>query len=202
MTIDWNGYLLPLFLFALAMTGSPGPNNLMLTASGANFGFRRTIPHILGIMLGMVTMLLSIAAGLGVLFEQWPVLHQLLRVCGALFLFFLAWRIATAAQRPVGTHGGGRPLNLWQALAFQYVNPKAWMINISSVATFCVTGPDYWQSALIIAGVYLLVMSNTLPFWTGFGVLVGRLLATERANRYFNWVMALLTAGSVVIMLE
>lgn len=202
MTLDWSGYLLPLFLFALAMVGSPGPNNMMLTASGANFGFRRSLPHIFGIMLGMVSMLIAIAAGLGALFESWPMLQRLLKIVGALFLFYLAWRIANATHDPAQRRGGSRPLSLWQALAFQYVNPKAWLINISAITTFTVSGPDYWQSALIITAVYLLVMSNTLPFWTGFGVMIGRLLATERAHRYFNWSMALVTAGSVVTMLE
>ena len=202
MPFDWSGYLLPLFLFALAMVGSPGPNNLMLTASGANFGFRRTIPHILGIMLGMVSMLMAVAAGLGALFESWPLLQRLLKIAGALFLFYLAWRIANATHRPAQCQGDSQPLSLWQALAFQYVNPKAWLINISAIATFTVSGPAYWHSALVISVVYLLVMSNTLPFWTGFGIMVGRLLATDRARRHFNWSMALLTAASVVMMLE
>lgn len=98
MIPDWNNHLFPLILFAFTMAGTPGPNNLMLTASGANFGFRRTIPHILGIILGMAAMLLALAAGLGVLFQQWPAIHQGLKVAGAFFLFI--WRGASPPRAP------------------------------------------------------------------------------------------------------
>ncbi len=202
MIPDSCNHLLPLALFALTMAGSPGPNNLMLTASGANFGFRRSIPHILGIILGMASMLLGLAAGLNVLFEEFPIIHQGLKVVGALFLFYLAWRIATAQGRLNQESADGRPLTLLEAMLFQFVNPKAWLINISALATFSTAGPEYWHSALWIVLVFTLVMLNTLPFWTSFGVFVGRLLSTPRALKRFNLGMGILTAASVVLILN
>jgi len=202
MIPDWNNHLLPLILFAITMAGSPGPNNLMLTASGTNFGFRRSIPHILGIITGMAAMLLALAAGLGVLFETWPIIHEVLRITGALFLFYLAWRMATTVGKLHNEAGTGRPLSMIEAALFQFVNPKAWIINISALATFSVTGPDYWDSAFWITLVFTLVMLNTLPFWTSFGVVIGRLLSTSLALTRFNQGMGAVTAASVVMILN
>ena len=124
--------LLPLVTYSIVMSSTPGPNNLMLTTSGANFGFRRTLPHILGISAGMTVQTIVTCLGLGSLFVAFPTLHNVLRVAGALYLLVLAWKRAGSAIKDVSL---ARPLSFWQAAAFQAVNPKSWIksITIASV---------------------------------------------------------------------
>ncbi len=196
---DPNTDIASLLIFALSMAGSPGPNNVMLTASGTNFGFTRTIPHMAGVLAGMIIMLLSVAAGLGVLFEVWPFLHDILRITGSMFLLYMAWRIANAAP-PQDGPSTARPMNSVEALFFQFVNPKAWLIAISAISTFTVSGPQFWTSTLLICAAFMVVMVQTLPLWTSCGVLIRRWLSSPSALRGFNRVMGILTAASVAMI--
>ncbi len=118
---------LPLIAFVIASVVTPGPNNLMVLASGANWGLARTLPHILGIELGVPLMVLGVGLGVSAAFEALPWLHTVLKYVAFAYLVWLAWRIATAA-RPGAAGGIRRPLNLWEAVAFQWVNPKAWTL--------------------------------------------------------------------------
>ena len=182
--------LAPLVMFVFVSSITPGPNNVMLTASGANFGYQRSIPHMLGISVGGVLMLLMVGAGLGALFAQWPLLYTLLQVVGALYLLWLAWKIATSGP---GSRGAvqGRPLGFWQAAAFQWVNPKAWLMSLGVVTAY--TSPQaYWPSLLLAALVMLLVNYPCISVWTLFGRSVGRWLQSPRALRSFNRAMAAL----------
>ncbi len=194
-------YLMALSLFALSTAGSPGPNNLMLTASGANYGFVKSIPHMLGVVAGFALLLASMAAGLGSVFEQWPAIHTLLKTIGAAYLFFLAWKIASAKGSSEASGTKSKPFTFWQAAGFQFVNPKAWIMCITAVSTFAKTGSDYELSALIIITIYAVVMLNTLPIWTLFGKMIGEKLASDQSRRYFNYTMGSLTAASVVMIL-
>jgi len=184
------------------MAGSPGPNNIMLTASGTNYGLMRTIPHMFGIILGMLIMQGSLAAGLGVVFEQFPILHDILRFSGAAFLLYIAWRIATASGGIKDNNSNDRPMNILEATAFQFMNPKAWLINISAITTFSVAGPNYWLSTLLIGSAFVSVMIFTLPLWTTCGIIIRRWLSTPLALKRFNWGMGALTAGSVAMILN
>ncbi|WP_148253681.1 LysE family translocator [Aidingimonas lacisalsi] len=192
----------PMTLFSISMTATPGPNNMMLTASGANYGFIRTLPHMLGISIGVMTLMGGVATGLGALFQQWPVLQQGLKVVGSLYLLWLAWKIASAP--PPETITGeteGRPLTLLQAAAFQFANPKAWVMAISGVASFTLTGDAFVASAVVVIMIMGIVTLPSIAIWAGFGVALGRLLKTARHWRVFNVVMGSLTAACVIMIL-
>lgn len=194
-------YLLALALFALSTAGTPGPNNLMLTASGATYGFVRSIPHMLGILIGFAILLSAVAAGLGSIFQMWPLAHTLLKVVGTIYLFYLAWKIANANTSADDNHESSKPLSTWQAAGFQFVNPKAWIMCITAISSFTKGGDQYVISALLIIAAYSLVMINTLPIWTLFGKLIGQKLKTQRARVRFNYMMGGLTASSVLMII-
>jgi len=191
----------PAMLFAFSMSVTPGPNNMMLTASGANFGFRRTLPHIMGVTLGCVGLMAAVAMGLGALFERWPIIQLALKVVGSVYLLWLAWKIATAPAPSADVSAERRPLQMWQAAAFQFANPKAWIMSISGVASFTLTGDAFLASALLLIGVMALVNIPAISLWAGFGVALGRLLSTPRHWQRFNGVMGVLTAACVVMIL-
>ncbi|WP_027859388.1 LysE family translocator [Marinobacterium jannaschii] len=182
-------------VFAIATTGTPGPNNMMLTASGANFGYWRTLPHLIGITLGVATLIITVAAGLGILFQQFPLVQQLLKVVASGYLLWLSWKIATARSARFDSNSESRPMSLFAAAMFQFVNPKAWMMAITAVGSFTLSGGDYWHSVIWVAVMFMLCGFPCTSLWAAFGTLVGRLLSSPRAWRWFNGVMGALTAG-------
>ncbi|RJL05819.1 LysE family translocator [Paracoccus aestuarii] len=190
--------LLALLGFAFITTVTPGPNNVMLMASGANFGFRRTVPHMLGIALGVSLMALLVGLGLMALFEAAPVLGQVLRVVSVLYLLWLAWRIATAApirDRPAQA----RPMTGLQAAAFQWVNPKAWAMCLSAVTIYA---PDRsLASVLIVAGAFALVSLPAISVWAWLGTVIRAWLSSPARLRVFNLTMAGLLVLSLYPML-
>ncbi len=187
--------LLPLLVFAVATSFSPGPNTLMLAASGANYGFRRTLPHILGITLGWPFLLFAVALGLGVVFRDWPALHHVLKIVGAGYLLYLAWRIAMAGRAKAET---AKPLSLLQAAAFQWVNPKAWMIAVGAAAAYITPQSGLVSQALVVTLVFAAVSVFATSTWALFGAGIGRLLGTPERLRAFNLAMGGLLAVSVV----
>jgi len=189
-----------LFLpFALTMSITPGPNNLMVAASGATFGFRRTLPHMLGITAGAPVMLIAVGLGLGEAFQRSPGLHEAMNYAGAAFLVYLAWRIATAAPAAPASEVHGRPIGFFTAAAFQWVNPKAWLICIGAASTYTTVGGEVHLEVLVLAAVLALACLPSVALWTAAGVAIGRLLAGDpRRLRWFNWTMALLLLLSLV----
>ncbi|WP_404362888.1 LysE family translocator [Marinobacter sp.] len=194
-------FLGPSALFMVSMTITPGPNNVMLTASGANYGFIRTLPHIFGILIGCFTLFTAIALGLGLLFETWPMMHNLLRILGSAYLLYLAWRIGTAPPPDLRRKGEGRPLTFLQAAAFQFVNPKAWVMGLALIAGFLPQGGSTLLNALLLVGFAELIALPCISLWAGFGLAIGRLLKTPRAWRWFNGIMGGMTAACVVFIL-
>lgn len=189
---------LVVFVFATAFT--PGPNNIMVTASGVNFGFMRTIPHMAGITVGFVVLLLAAAAGLGLIFTAAPVLQTGLKIAGALYMLWLAWKVANS--RPAPANGDvelGQPMTFWQAAAFQWVNPKALVMSLTMVALFVRPEGRVPDTAILIA-VNIVFTVATVATWTGFGVALRGLLSNPRHARIFNIVMALLLVVSIVPM--
>ncbi|MEQ5767577.1 LysE family translocator [Halomonas sp. H33-56] len=199
-TASQLAFLLPAALFMVSMTITPGPNNVMLTASGANYGFLRTLPHLFGILGGCFVLFASIALGLGVVFERYPVVQGGLKLVGSLYLLYLAWKIATAPPPDLRV-GDARPLSFVQAAAFQFANPKAWVMGIALMAGFLPDGGNLWVNALLLAGVAELVGLPCIALWAGFGTAIGRLLKSDRSWRVFNGVMGALTAACVVMIL-
>ncbi|KAA0013824.1 LysE family translocator [Billgrantia pellis] len=194
-------FLWPAGLYMISMTITPGPNNVMLTASGANYGFLRTLPHIFGIMGGCFLLFAGIALGLGLIFERYPAVQMTLRVLGSAYLLYLAWKIATAPPPDLRHRGEGRPLNFWQAAAFQFANPKAWVMGLALMAGFLPEGGDTMINALLLAGFAELVGFPCVALWAGFGMAISRWLHTPRAWRIFNGVMGGLTAACVIFIL-
>ena len=135
--------ILPIALFGLVSAATPGPNTIMLTASGSAFGFQRTLPHILGITLGFPLMVFAIGLGVGEIFTRYPQVHLVLKYVGAAYLLYLAWRIAQSG-RPNAGEAKARPLNFLEAAGFQWVNPKAWMIAVSAIPAFTTIGGHYY----------------------------------------------------------
>ena len=181
--------------FAFVSSITPGPNNMMLMASGVNFGFRRTIPHMLGIGAGFTLMVLLIGLGLGQVFEAYPALYTLLRYAGALYLLWLAWGIARSGPVGDGTSRGS-PMTFLGAAAFQWVNPKAWVMAVGAIATYLPAG-SHVGSAISIAAIFGLVNLPCVSSWAAFGVALRRFLNKPRIIRIFNISMALLLVLSL-----
>lgn len=191
MTYD---LLTALVAFAFVTSITPGPNNLMLMASGANFGFRRTIPHMLGVGLGFVLMVVLVGAGLVQVFDAYPVSYTVLKVVSVGYLLYLAWKIATAAP-PRATKKAGTPMTFVQAVLFQWVNPKAWAMALTAVSVYA---PSQTLGAIaFVATVFGVINLPSVSSWTVLGQQMRRLLTNPKRLRAFNIVMAVLLIGSL-----
>ena len=179
--------LLPMMMYCFVMSITPGPNNMMLTASGANFGYRRTLPQILGIHAGGIVLSLVCCAGLGRLFVEWPALQSTLRVAGAIYLVYLAFRLARAH---VGEASVLRPQSFAEGALFQAINPKSWIKAVTLASVFMPAGmPPLWAGVLI-ATVGTVVGFPCISIWALFGVAIRGLLQDARKQRAFNLSMA------------
>jgi threonine/homoserine/homoserine lactone efflux protein len=188
---------LALTLFAFVTSITPGPNNLMLLASGVNFGFRRTIPHMLGIGIGFAVMLLGVGLGLGALLAAYPAVYQALRVASIAYMLWLAWKIANSG--PVTAKDGdahARPMTLLQAALFQWINPKAWAMALTGTAAYTVPS-NYLATLAIMVVVFALINLPSVSVWTVFGVALRRVLQDPVRVRIFNAAMALLLVTSI-----
>jgi threonine/homoserine/homoserine lactone efflux protein len=192
--------LFPYILYAIAMSGTPGPNNIMVMTSGVNFGYRRTLPHIFGINIGFSLMLAIMALGLGSVFLALPWLQIALKILGVAYMLWLAWKIATEAGIGDG-QSKGQPLSFVQGAAFQWVNVKAWFMVMGAISVYAPVGLPPWQQALYLGGIMLIVGSPPTHIWTLFGVGIRRFLQNPRALRAFNIAMALLLVLSLIPML-
>jgi threonine/homoserine/homoserine lactone efflux protein len=192
--------VLALVLFAFASSITPGPNNIMLLASGANFGLTRTVPHMLGISLGHAVMVALIGLGLLQLFEALPWLRPTLMAVCAAYLLYLAWKIATAAA-PDAAQASGRPFTFVQAAAFQWVNPKAWYMAIYAQTHFAPAETGI-AGALLVPVVFALVNLPSVALWAAAGTQLRRWLAAPGRLRVFNIAMALMLVASLYPMLR
>lgn len=197
MTYD---ILIALVGFAFASSITPGPNNLMLMASGANYGLRRTVPHMLGISLGHGFMVVMIGVVLLQLFVTYPVLNLLLKVISAVYMLWLAWKIANAMP-PDAKAPTGKPFTFLQAAAFQWVNPKAWFMGITAISAYAPQDAGVFAGALMVAAIFAAVNLPSVTVWAWIGVQLRRWLGSARRLRIFNITMALLLVGSLWPML-
>jgi threonine/homoserine/homoserine lactone efflux protein len=188
--------LLAFIAFAFVTSVTPGPNNMMLLASGVNFGLRRSLPHMFGISLGFMLLVASVGLGLGQLFEQVPLLYNVLRYLGAAYLLYLAWKIANSGAPDNQSSTAGKPFSFLQAAAFQWVNPKAWIMAIGAITTYT-PQENFVVNVLLIAALFALVNCPSVGLWTVAGSLLRNWLSNTRALRVFNIAMALLLVASL-----
>ncbi|WP_412564260.1 LysE family translocator [Thalassobius sp. MITS945101] len=186
--------LTALAAFAFVTSITPGPNNLMLMASGANYGFRRTIPHMLGVGLGFVLMVALVGLGLMGLFDAFPITHTVLKYAGIAYLLWLAWKIANAGM-PQTDGSTGRPMTFLQAAAFQWVNPKAWQMALTAITLYAPERTAW--SILMVAAVFGAVNLPSVSSWTVLGQQMTRVLTSPLRLRVFNGIMALLLVASL-----
>jgi len=189
--------ILPLLLFSISTAITPGPNNVMVTASGVNFGYKKTLPHILGITFGFPVMVVLIGLGLGSVFKSFPVIHHILKYIGATYLLYLAWKIATFSS--LNNNGDrNKPFTFWQAVIFQWVNPKAWVMAVGAIAAFTSVGRDVFLEVLLIAFVFCIICFPCVSLWAFLGTNIKRLLTTDYYRKVFNISMAFLLVISLL----
>ncbi|MBB5458414.1 LysE family translocator [Paraburkholderia sp. Cpub6] len=182
-------------LFALVTSITPGPNNTMLLASGVNFGFRRTLPHLSGISVGVVLLMLSVGIGLGEAFVHFPVLYTVLEVVSVAYLLYLAWKIGTSGELKL-RNGERRPMRFHEAIAFQWVNPKAWMMVLTAATTIHLSN-SFGMNAVAMAAVFYVIGFPCICAWAGFGTAMREVLSNPKRLRVFNIAMALLLVASL-----
>ncbi len=168
----------------------------MIMTSGLNYGIRRSLPHYNGIVIGFPAMVMVIGLGLATLFDRYPVLHILLKLAGIIYLSYLAWKIASAPVSELN-ESGGKPFSFLQAAAFQWINPKAWILAVGAISTFTVVGQDYPLQVVKITLLFLIFGAPCILLWLWFGSVLKRLLQKPQWVRLFNLTMALLLVASL-----
>ena len=191
-------YYLSVILFCLVTSITPGPNNIMLMSSGLNHGVLKTIPHISGIIVGFPLMVAALGFGLGTIFLNYPVIHQVIKIVGISYLLFLAWKIANTSNANAGKQLK-KPFTFIQAAAFQWLNPKAWVIAIGAIATFTTVGNIEIQ-VIIIVFTYLFVGAFSMGLWLLMGASLQKILRSQKQFQVFNVAMAVLLVMSVAPM--
>lgn len=190
--------LVALATFGFVGSISPGPNNTVLWASGLRFGFRRTIPHVVGTALGIGALVVGVAAGIGALLEVVPGAELMLKVVGSLYLLYVAYLVLGSGG--IGRTEVSKPLSVWQAIVFQCVNPKAWIFAIAGVATFLSPGLPRMVGVLLLSGTLMVVVVGSSSIWAVGGAALGRVVDDERARRVVSIALALLLVSSVVLL--
>ncbi|MGV1833781.1 LysE family translocator [Rhizobium rhizogenes] len=191
---------LALLVFAFTTSITPGPNNMMLFASGVNFGFRRTIPHMLGIGVGFFVLLLGVGLGLGALLHTVPLLYTVLKFAGGAYLVWIAWKIAMS-RSIAEKESGAQPMSFLSAAAFQWVNPKAWVMAVTAMATY--TNPELYLISVAIVGLaFAAVNVPSVSTWAGFGSALRDWLSDPVRLKWFNITMAVLLVLSLWPMLK
>lgn len=197
MTVD---LLIAFMAFCFVSSVTPGPNNLMLMASGANFGFKRTVPHWLGIGIGFTAMILIVGFGLNNIFETYPQVYTILKITCVIFLVYLAWKIANASPVSNENKNSSQPITFLQAAAFQWVNPKAWAMALSAITVYT---PVHTTGAILVTA--LIFGSINLPscsIWIWIGQWIRRRLTNSKKAKIFNLTMAFLLLTSLYPMLK
>jgi len=185
-----------LVMFVVVTLFTPGPNNTMLMTSGLNFGFRRGLPHLWGVALGFAMMVLAVGVGLGAVFQAYPTVYSVLKYAGAIYLLYLAWQIATSGPPEEGEAARGRPITFLQGAAFQWLNPKGWVMAVGGVSTYAAVAA-FPNNVLLIAFLFGSLGILSSATWLGFGTGLKRLLKSPRAVRAVNIAMALLLVASL-----
>jgi threonine/homoserine/homoserine lactone efflux protein len=203
-----------IFVFAVSTTVTPGPNNIMIMTSGLNFGLQRSLPHLMGICLGFPLMVAGVGIGFGVVFEKFPMAHEIIKILGVLYLLYLAYLVATSAPKSLEASDKEtsdrdasnkdkhqektKPLTFLQAALFQWVNPKAWVMATGAVAAYTTQDAGMLLQVLLIAGAFLIASMPCVGIWLVCGTWLKRFLKEVRYQRAFNMTMALLLVVSIL----
>ena len=196
MTLE---HTLPFLIFSLVAAITPGPSNVMISATGSAAGIVRGLPCIFGSAAGMASLMFTAALGLGQLILGHPDILRVMNWCGAAFLLWLAWKIATAGR--AGEAGAANPVGFFGAAFFQWVNPKGWLVSIAAAGTYL--QPDAGSQllqAIVFAGLFFITALPSGFVWLVLGASLQGLLRDERSAKIFNTVMALARAASVVMI--
>jgi len=194
--------ILSIATFTMSTVMSPGPNNIMLLSSGLTFGYKKTIPHMFGIILGFPLMVLIIGLGLGALFEQFPFVLNTLKIVGILYLFWMAFKIArNTSSYEVDENSQSKSFTFMQSALFQWVNPKAWIMAITAISVFVSSNENSIIQVLVIAFIYFLSLCISSNTWAFGGILLKKFIKDSKSVQKINIVMALLLVGSVLPML-
>ena len=188
--------LLAFAVFAFVSSITPGPNNLMLLASGANFGFARTLPALAGVAIGFTFLLLAVGLGLGAVLTTFPRIHAALKVLGCLYILFLAWKVATARSIDGGSEKKSKPPSFLQATALQWVNPKAWVMAVTAAAVYTSASAPF-LSVFVITALFFIIMLPPIAVWTAFGVALRGFLSDPVRLKWFNIAMGLALAATI-----
>jgi threonine/homoserine/homoserine lactone efflux protein len=191
--------LLPLLSFAFVSSITPGPNNLMLSASGVVFGFNRTLPHLAGVAVGFTLLLVVCASGIGALLVGLPAAALVLKVFGTVYLLYLAWTYRNALA-PQARSASARPLKFAEAIAFQFVNPKAWIMGLTAASVFVPDLEPRYLAVAVMCAVFSIVNLPCISLWAALGATLKRWLTQDKWRKPFSAAIALLTVYSVVAM--
>lgn len=191
--------LLSISTFALSTTLTPGPNNVMLLSSGLTFGYKRTIPHIIGIVVGFPFMILLVGLGLGIIFEKFPYILKILKIVGMLYLFWMAFKIANNHSTfDIKEDKDSKPFNFLQAASFQWVNPKAWVMSMTAISIFVTSKEEPIEQVIIISAIFMISAIFSCNLWTLGGLALKTIIKEDSSVIWFNRIMAILLVASVI----
>lgn len=191
---------LALSMFSFATSITPGPNNIMLLASGINFGFKKTFPHSIGVSSGFFIMLLAVGLGIGTVIQSSPMLYTILKYFGVIYLLWLAWKTTISHTIAKGDNRKNKPLTFIEAALFQWINPKAWMMAVGGMAMYTNAAEPYF-SMLLVATLFALINWPCVAVWALFGHQLREKLSQPQILKWFNFVMGILLALSAISVL-
>ena len=197
MSFDLVSLAIAIVPFSLGMGLTPGPNNIMLASSGAAFGLARSAPLGAGVVVGFPLLFVVVGLGAGAVLKTLPEAFTAAKVLGVLYILWLAWKVAHSGE-VTRKEAPARPIGFLQGAAFQWINPKAWMISLSAAATYISPRLDLKAQVLVIAGVLVATTVISCTVWAVFGERIGRLLKTPAQRRVLSWTMAALLVASIV----
>lgn len=191
--------LISIGTFALTAATSPGPNNIMLLSSGLTFGYKKTIPHISGIVVGFPLMVLLIGLGFGIVFEKFPILLSILKIVGILYLFWMAFKIASnSSAYDVNENENSKPFTFLQAATFQWINPKAWIMAITAISIFVTANSNSIFQVIVISSIFFLTAIISSNTWAFGGVMLKKFIKNQAMVKKLNILMSLLLIASII----
>ena len=195
-----NSYI-PLLLFCFSISITPGPNNIMIMMSGAKFGLLKSLPHYLGIGIGFNIMVFCIGLGLGEVFNNFPILHEMIKYLGAAYMLYLAFSLIRSNNEISKTNNRSRPLTFFQAALFQWINPKVWIMIIGVVSTYSKANVNPLYQSFVMSLMFLVAGFPCVAAWFIFGVKISKYLSNKVRMKIFNLTMGMLLVVSIILML-